>query len=64
MTTALRQRYIDDLRLKNFSPKTIHVYVHAVSKFSRFFGRSPDELSSEDIRTYLLDLIKRGLTRS
>jgi integrase/recombinase XerD len=64
MTTALRQRYIDDLRLKNFSPKTIHVYVHAVSKFSRFFGRSPDELSPEDIRTYLLDLITRGLSRS
>ena len=31
--TPLRQRYIDDLRLKNFSPGTIKVYVHAVAKF-------------------------------
>jgi site-specific recombinase XerD len=64
MTKALRQRYIDDLRLKNFSPATIHVYVHAISKFARFFGRSPDELNEEDVRTYLVDLIERGLSRS
>lgn len=62
--TPLRQRYIDDLRLKNFSPKTIKVYVHAVAKFARYFGRSPDELSREDIRDYLVHLIDRGIARS
>lgn len=62
--TPLRQRYIDDLRLKNFSPKTIKVYVHAVAKFARHFGRSPDELSREDIRDYLVHLIDRGIARS
>ena len=62
--TPLRQRYIDDLRLKNFSPNTIKVYVHAVAKFARHFGRSPDELNEEDVRTYLVDLIERGLSRS
>ena len=41
--TPLRQRFIDDLRLKNFSDGTIKVYVHAVEKFARFLGRSPDE---------------------
>ena len=46
--TPLRQRYIDDLRLKNFSPGTIHVYVHAVAKFAQHFGRSPDTLSREE----------------
>ena len=34
--TPLRQRFIDDLRLKNFSDSTIKVYVHAVEKFARF----------------------------
>ncbi len=62
--TPLRQRYIDDLRLKNFSPKTIKVYVHAVAKFARHCGRSPDQLSREDVRDYLLHLIERGRARS
>ena len=62
--TPLRQRYIEDLRLKNFSPKTIKVYVHAVAKFARHFGRSPEQLSQEDVRNYLVHLIERGVARS
>jgi site-specific recombinase XerD len=62
--TPLRQRYIEDLRLKNFSPKTIKVYVHAVAKFARHFGRSPEQLSQEDVRSYLVRLIERGVARS
>ena len=42
--TPLRQRFIDDMRLRNLSPKTIEVYVHAVAKFSRHFKQSPAEL--------------------
>jgi len=62
--TPLRQRYIEALRLKNFSPGTIKVYVHAVEKFARHFGRSPHELGREDIRAYLVHLIEQGLARS
>ncbi len=62
--TPLRQRYIEDLRLKNFSPGTIKVYVFAVAKFARHFGRSPETLSGEDIRAYILHLLDRGLSRS
>jgi integrase/recombinase XerD len=62
--TPLRQRFIDDLRLKNFSDGTIKVYVHAVELFSRFLGRSPDESTVQDVRRYLLHLIERGLSRS
>lgn len=62
--TALRQRYIDDLRLKNFSAGTIKVYVQAVAKFARHFGRSPDALTQEDVRRYLIHLIERGVSRS
>ncbi len=61
--TPLRKRYIDDLRLRNFSPGTVKVYVHAVEKFARHFGCSPRELSQEDIRAYLVHLIERGLAR-
>ena len=62
--TPLRKRYIEDLRLKNFSSKTIKVYVHAVAKFARHFGRSPDLLSRQDVRDYLVHLMERGVARS
>ncbi len=62
--TPLRQRYIDDLRLKNFSPGTIKVYVHAVAKFARHFGQSPDTLSREHVRAYFVHLLDRGIARS
>ena len=64
LMTPLRQRYIEDLRLKNFSPGTIKVYVFAVAKFARHFGRSPDTLGGEDVRAYILHLLDRGIARS
>ncbi len=62
--TPLRQRFIDDLRLKNFADSTIKVYVHAVEKFSRFLGRSPDKSTAEDVRAFLIHELDRGLSRS
>ncbi|MDB5311275.1 MAG: hypothetical protein JWO38_5477 [Gemmataceae bacterium] len=38
--TPLRQRLIDDLRLRNYSPRTIETYVGCLVRFSRHFGRS------------------------
>ena len=60
--TPLRQRFIDDLRLKNFSDSTIKVYVHAVEKFARFLGRSPDESTAADVRKFLIHELDRGLS--
>lgn len=62
--TPLRQRFIDDLRLKNFSDGTIKVYVYAVEKFARFLGRSPDESTAQDVRAFLIHELDRGLSRS
>ena len=63
--TPLRQRFIDDLRLRHYSAKTIQVYVDAVAAFAKFCGRSPEKLGPEDVRRYLLHLIhERGLSRS
>src|SRR5213594_1446877 len=54
--TPLRQRYLQDLQLRNYSPKTQEVYVECVSLFARHFGKSPELLGPEDIRTYQLYL--------
>lgn len=54
--TPLRQRLIEDLKLRNLSDNTIKAYVHTIKKFSEFCGRSPDRLGKEDLRRYLLYL--------
>jgi site-specific recombinase XerD len=56
--TALRQRLIDDLQLRNYSPKTQQAYVQAVARFARHFKVSPDRLGPEQVRQYLLYLVK------
>jgi integrase len=48
---------IDDVMIRNLSPATQQSYLYAVSKFSRYFGRCPDRLSLDDVRTYQLHLI-------
>jgi hypothetical protein len=50
--SPLRRRMVEDMTLRNLSLATQQSYLHSVSKFSRFFGRSPDRLDLEDVRTY------------
>jgi hypothetical protein len=55
--TVLRQRLIDDLQLRGFSPRTQQAYVQAVARFARHFKTSPDQLGPEQVRQYLLFLV-------
>jgi len=54
--TPLRQRMIDDMRLKGLSASTQEGYVNAVRGLARHYHRSPDALSEEDLRQYFLYL--------
>lgn len=56
--TELRQRYLQDLRLRNYAPKTLQTYVECVSLFARYFKRSPEELGPEHIREYQRYLVE------
>lgn len=49
--THLRQRMQEDLRLRNFSERTVRHYTHTVAEFAKYFHRSPDQLGLEHIRT-------------
>jgi len=40
--SPLRRRMIEDMTIRNLSPATQQSHLHAVSKFSRHFGRSPE----------------------
>jgi site-specific recombinase XerD len=53
---------IEDMSVRNLSPATQRSYVYAVAKFSRFFGRSPDRLGLEDVRTYQVHLVAGGIS--
>jgi len=37
--TPLRQRMVEDMKIRNFSPATRYRYILAVEKFARHFGR-------------------------
>jgi site-specific recombinase XerD len=55
---------IDDMRIRNFSPRTIKSYVYRVKRFAKQFRRCPSQLGPEQVRAHLLHLIDKGLSRS
>ena len=61
-TSPLRRRMIEDMTVRNLSPATQRSYLHAVAKFSRYFGRSPDRLGLEDVRAFQVHLVSTGIS--
>jgi hypothetical protein len=53
---------IEDMAVRDLSPATQRSCVHAVSKFSRWFGRSPDRLELEDVRAVQVHLVPSGIS--
>ena len=60
--SPLRRRMIEDLTVRNLSPATQRSYLYAVTKFSRYFSRSPDRLSVEDVRAFQVHLVSSGIS--
>ena len=51
--SELRRKMLADLRVRNYAERTQAIYIARVAEMARYFGRSPDELSHEDLRGYL-----------
>lgn len=60
VVSPLRQRMIDDMRMRKFGEKTQLDYLRAVRNFAKYLGRSPDTAVVEDLRRYQLHLVDQG----
>lgn len=63
--TPLRQRMIDDMKLRGLSAKTRQAYLGAVGQLAVHYHRSPERLGEEELRAHFLYLKDvRKLSRS
>jgi len=56
--TSLRQRVLDELQRRNYSPETTRGYILAIKQFAEYFGKSPEQLGGQEIRQFQLHLLK------
>lgn len=61
-TTPLRQRMIEDMRIRGMAEKTQAAHIRAVKDFAVFLKRSPDTATPEELRAYQLHMTNAGMT--
>ena len=52
--SLLAARFVEDLKLDGKKAKAVDTYVAAVRQLARFFRASPDQLSEQQVRQFLL----------
>ena len=55
--TRLRKMMLEELQRRNYAKVTIQHYLFVVSDFAKYFGKSPDQLGPDHIRTYQAHLL-------
>jgi len=58
MPSLLRTRLTQDLRIRNYSEKSVSIYVRCVAEFAKYFKRSPELLNEGHIREYQRYLVE------
>jgi site-specific recombinase XerD len=62
--TPLRQRFLDELARRHYSPRTVEAYLAGLVRFVRHTRRAPDQASADDIRAFPLHLIGQHVSWS
>jgi integrase/recombinase XerD len=57
--TRLRKMMLEELQRRNYSNDTIRHYLRVVEKFARHFGKPPDQLGLDELRSYQAHLLKQ-----
>ena len=60
--TLLRERMADDMRIRNYSPRTVACYVMMMERFTKEFGKPPGQLGPDEIRTFQVRMIERKVS--
>ena len=60
--SPLRQRMMDDMRMRRLAPTTQSNYLRVVREFTVFLGRSPDTATVGELRRYQLDLVDHSVS--
>src|ERR1700694_3058883 len=60
--SPLRQRMIEEMRMRQLAPKTREAYIRAVLHFTRYLRRSPDTATAEELRGYQLHCVNQGVS--
>ncbi len=55
--TELRKRMIRDMQVRNFSPMTQRSYLRSVAMLAKFYNRSPDKISFDEVHDYIAHLL-------
>jgi integrase/recombinase XerD len=63
-TTPLRERMIEDMRIKGLGESSQKAHIRAVLYLAEFLGRSPDSATAEDLRAYQLHMVNTNVTPS
>jgi len=63
--SPLRTRMLEDMQLHGFSRSTQKAYVRSIAKLAKYYHKSPDLITEEELRQYFLDLTqKQKVSRS
>ncbi len=58
----LRERMAEDLRIRNYSPRTVECYVSMMARFAREFAQPPGQLGPAEIRAFQVRLIEQRVS--
>jgi integrase/recombinase XerD len=61
-TTPLRERMIEDMRIRDIKETTQKGHIRAIKNFAAFLGRSPDTATPDELRTYQLHMTDTGVS--